>query len=817
VRLTRLTLCNFRQHADTDLQLGPGLTGVIGPNGSGKSTLLEAIAWAIYGTPAVRGSRDGIRFHRAPPRSSVRVDLAFELGRHRFRVSRGLTSAELYLDEGTDPIATGLSAVTDLLSRRIGMTREEFFNTYFTGQKELSVMAAMGPTERAQFLSRVLGYERLREAQDLLRRERAVLTGQIATLRQGLPDEALLRQARDAAAGAVKVAEKGTRTQAKRKAAADGRLATVTPRWEDAQARRDRDQALTAELRVAESEAAACGRDQERLERDRAAITAARGVLGPLEAELTPHEGLLAEERALASLEREEGRRQALTAEHASLGAELERLRLRLTTITELTSSEPQIAERLTASRGGLAETEGMLEARRSEWTRDQQEAETRREALRRDYAEFKAQHDQLSAAGPEGTCPTCTRPLGANYQGVMDMLAEKMETVTVEGRYFRDRVEQLRKTPEDVILLDDRRRLLQAEIADLERELARLHAASAERARLTSDIAEKEARLAKLVETLAALPTGYDSRRHATVRRELQRLDPKVKEAQRLRLLVERAAAIETELGDAIGRMANGRTRIEQLTAERAAIGFSEEGFLAIRTEYGKAAEEARAAALGAIAADGELARARAELGGAERALADLLQRRRQLDELLARKLLHDELDRAYTDLRSELNGQLRPDLSEIASAFLTELTDGRYTELELDPGYAIVVQEDGIPKPVISGGEEDLANLVLRLAISQMIAERAGQPLTLLVLDEIFGSLDEARRANVLELLRRLHDRFDQVIVITHIDSVRDALDRVVTVRYDAASGSSIVEHGLIEDAEAEDIPELAIAGAD
>ena len=47
-----------------------------------------------------------------------------------------------------------------------------------------------------------------------------------------------------------------------------------------------------------------------------------------------------------------------------------------------------------------------------------------------------------------------------------------------------------------------------------------------------------------------------------------------------------------------------------------------------------------------------------------------------------------------------------------------------------------------------MISGGEEDIANLALRLAISQMIAERAGQPLSLLVLDEIFGSLDEDRR---------------------------------------------------------------------
>ena len=86
-----------------------------------------------------------------------------------------------------------------------------------------------------------------------------------------------------------------------------------------------------------------------------------------------------------------------------------------------------------------------------------------------------------------------------------------------------------------------------------------------------------------------------------------------------------------------------------------------------------------------------------------------------------------------------------------------------------------------------MISGGEEDLANLVLRLAISQMIAERAGQSFSLLILDEVFGSLDEARRLNVVELLRGLQDRFEQVILITHIEPVREGLDRVISVRYD------------------------------
>ena len=57
------------------------------------------------------------------------------------------------------------------------------------------------------------------------------------------------------------------------------------------------------------------------------------------------------------------------------------------------------------------------------------------------------------------------------------------------------------------------------------------------------------------------------------------------------------------------------------------------------------------------------------------------------------------------------------------------------------------------------------------------------------------MFGSLDEARRFNVVELLRGLHDRFEQVILITHIEPVREGLDRVISVSYDPDQGCSVV----------------------
>src|SRR6185437_2847378 len=151
----------------------------------------------------------------------------------------------------------------------------------------------------------------------------------------------------------------------------------------------------------------------------------------------------------------------------------------------------------------------------------------------------------------------------------------------------------------------------------------------------------------------------------------------------------------------------------------------------------HAQSAGELRAAELSAVAADAELAAARGALEAADQARAELARSEQHLGLLVRDRRLHDELDRAFTDLRTDLNQELRPEISELASRYIRELTDGRYSEIELDDQYNVIVLEDAVPKPVISGGEEDLANLVLRLSISEMIAERAGQAFSLLILD--------------------------------------------------------------------------------
>ena len=796
MRLLSLRLQNFRQHADTRITFERGLTGIIGPNGSGKSTLLEAIAWSLYGTPAARGTRDSIRFSRAAPRASVKVELEFELAGHRYRVLRGLTNAEVYLDGNDVPIANTITGTSELLQRRLGMTRSEFFHTYFTGQKELDVMATLGAAERARFLSRVLGYDRISGAQEVARERRRAIVAETNGLKQGMPDaDAIWRGVADAEARLAVARTRATEAESARVTSAV-RLHDVAPQWVDAQAQRDRMQQLMAELRVAESEAMGFARDVERLERELEAVAIAHRELAPLRDAIVPLPSLRTELASLEQLAAADARRQALMERVRTIAEDDAKQADRAARLESAPALERETLAQVTTLRGSLTEVERTLDAERTAWAKDSQEAETRLDGLRRQYAELSEQRETLEGLGEESPCPTCGRPLGASYRGVLDLLTEQLETVRIDGNYYRQRVEQLVAVPAPIDAMDERRRTMQSELSAAERRLQRIHTAMAEAAQIAEARTELAARLTQATAQLAELPVGYDAQRHRTLRDEVVRLQELETKAARVGGMVEREEATRAEKGRVTALCETARTKVVELERQRSELGMDEAAYQRVREAHDRASAESRRAELEAVSAAGDAERARTALDNAEQGRRELARLQETLDTLEAEKQLHDELDRALTDLRTDLNFQLRPELAEIASGFLDGLTDGRYAALEFDEDYRVLVMEDGLPKPVISGGEEDLCNLVLRLAISQMIAERAGQAFSLLILDEVFGSLDETRRANVVELLRHLHDRFEQVIVITHIEQVRDGLDRVLLVRFDESRGCSVVQ---------------------
>jgi DNA repair protein SbcC/Rad50 len=153
--------------------------------------------------------------------------------------------------------------------------------------------------------------------------------------------------------------------------------------------------------------------------------------------------------------------------------------------------------------------------------------------------------------------------------------------------------------------------------------------------------------------------------------------------------------------------------------------------------------------------------------------------------------------LSEVMESFRTYLISQIRPMLSAHASELFDELTDGKYSQIELDDDYDLVVYDHGAPYSIerFSGGEEDLANLCIRLAISEIITERAGSVFQFVILDEIFGSQDQIRKQNIIKTLNGFSSKFKQIFLITHVEDIKHFTEHTMMISEDESGISSTV----------------------
>ena len=75
-----------------------------------------------------------------------------------------------------------------------------------------------------------------------------------------------------------------------------------------------------------------------------------------------------------------------------------------------------------------------------------------------------------------------------------------------------------------------------------------------------------------------------------------------------------------------------------------------------------------------------------------------------------------------------------------------------------------------------MFSGGEAFRIDFALRIALSKMLARRAGTSLQTLIIDEGFGSQDEEGLAHIMDALYRIQDDFAKIIIVSHLPSMKD-----------------------------------------
>ncbi len=135
-------------------------------------------------------------------------------------------------------------------------------------------------------------------------------------------------------------------------------------------------------------------------------------------------------------------------------------------------------------------------------------------------------------------------------------------------------------------------------------------------------------------------------------------------------------------------------------------------------------------------------------------------------------------------------------PELEDAANNLLTRMTGGRMhvrfdTQREKKGGGAIetldilISDELGTRSyDLYSGGEAFRVNFAIRVALSQMLARRAGAQLRTLFIDEGFGTQDDEGRQRLVEAITAIQDQFDLVLVITHMEELREAFPVQIVV---------------------------------
>jgi exonuclease SbcC len=128
-------------------------------------------------------------------------------------------------------------------------------------------------------------------------------------------------------------------------------------------------------------------------------------------------------------------------------------------------------------------------------------------------------------------------------------------------------------------------------------------------------------------------------------------------------------------------------------------------------------------------------------------------------------------------------------PEIEEEANRILSRMTDGRMhvkfeTQRDVRSGIGTIetldiniADELGTRSyEMFSGGEGFRVNFAIRIALSRLLAHRAGTRLQTLVIDEGFGSQDQEGRDRIVEAIQAIEPEFEKILVITHLEDLRE-----------------------------------------
>ncbi len=785
--IKNIKLENYRRFTTLELEFPENLIGIIGKNGTGKSTIIEALGWVLYGNRLGRTDKQEIRTHSSEEKDNCSVEMEFNYGGHEYRIIRKLkgknaiSEAAIYRDGNSEPEAVQDRGVNEFIEKLLQLDYDSFTTSVFAQQKDLAKLSTFRPEERRQSINRLIGLDKIDEARSRVRQDRNKKQNFLAGKESNLKNIDELKgqknkledrkQQEESKAGELlkDIENKSTllneskiefekQTLIKDEfSKLEIQMGKLLSRLDENEKMFDRSKAELDDIQSAEHTLDSVHKELSGFEKTKNQ----KDKMDQLAVQYSSLKSKQAERKRLATtLEQEEKRGEEI----AQIAGTFENLGKKL---NENYATEKQLEEKIQRLRAELQSVKGELKSKQNEGQKE------------------KTKLEQIEKVGSEGQCPLCGQKLGEHYTEVVEDLKKLLQTLRNEFKELSHKNDLLSSELEKKEL--DLRKL-RGERETLLKDSSRAQESKKNLTRIQEAIENFNKQLKLLDQEINKIgEIVYDESGHNKIKLEYEKLLTLKQKAAGLEERVSRKDKVKQEIELIEKTVRDITEKIDETGIKQTNLGYDEKEFQKIKHIVDEKTENVNQAKERLSAVREELAAINKEIEGLSSEIKQQQQMRREIEKAKNEIFYLNVLDEHFGKFRLELASRIRPLIALRASELLALTTMSRYNLLELDKDYNIQIYDGNSPFTIqrFSGGEQDLANLCLRIAISQIVAERSGgDQINFIVLDEIFGSQDTERRDLILNALGKLSSQFRQIFIITHIEPIKDMLPVIIEV---------------------------------
>jgi exonuclease SbcC len=831
-------LC-YREDAPTLDFSGIHVACLCGNNGHGKSALLDAITWCLWGEARSKSQDDLISYGAGECRVELDFssrDTCYRVIRSRSRGGtrrrQGVTDLQFQVIGGDSPRAVTGNSVRETQAKiiqTVGMDYDTFINSAFLLQGRADEFTNKTPADRKAVLAKIMGletYDRLQgSARDRLNEATAAaaeVTGALQRMRS---------DAEEAGDPTILLAELQTHLAALNFQLLEQRHATEKLHTTVEELQRQRDSLTPLQDQIQEA--------VQDLSELQVSLDATGGRVSQYQSLIDKadsiRDGVKALERAREQFDSMETARvesEQLTARKAITVRAIDVAKSRLETVAEQlerkvrsellpkAEAESELTlemDRIRADLIGLKAEETEITAERQRLSAVSTaigEAHSAAERYKTEGLELRSKLELLDRSnGHDPLCPLCQTPLGDD--GCLRLAKSYRVEIEDKRDLFRQNQARLES-------LQTKQTNMESGLARREDTLAK--AARASQAGLSSlelriqesrqaqqDLATAQTDLVRVSNSLVS--GGYARQEYEDLRDVDQKINTlaydeqarqqsygEIQELQHFLDLNRQLGYAEDNLPLETAALQRAQDMLERRQSELGRLRLQHAANLEAVGQLPSLQTQLESSDSALKLLEGQVRQATAKQGFLQGEVERLEGIRRDIAASSVRLSALEEDQAVYRELVGAFGRQgiqamlietVLPRLEEEANLLLGRMTDNRMqVQLETqrdrrsgrgDPieTLQINVTDELGPRAyeMYSGGEAFRVNLALRIGLSKVLSQRMGAPLPTLFIDEGFGSQDAAGRERILDVIGAIEGDFDKIIVITHLEDLKDA----------------------------------------